>query len=261
MDKQRLITDARRRAKALSRADGRPYQTHLDEVARLTGRRDWREFVDNPATLPIPTVAGPDTDAETTPQKGRPRRSSRRIAIAIAASVAVGLPLAATTALAFDASRMSDVSERVAAESAYLAHIHPPLVGFIKGGTRPASLGPMHAGHRTVKIIMNDMRVTGSSMFLRYVPGHEPYVFVGDDLGGRRMKEELANGALMRIVLDVDCARSTVRYLRFEAVTGMLSAPLFVHHIKLSHRSYPIISTEAQRDMCTAAPTPNIKIL
>lgn len=40
MDTQRLISDARRRAKLLSRRDGRPYQTHLNEVAMQTGHDD-----------------------------------------------------------------------------------------------------------------------------------------------------------------------------------------------------------------------------
>ncbi|MFZ3481931.1 hypothetical protein [Sphingomonas sp. 3-13AW] len=63
MDDQRLISDARRRARMLSRHDGRPYQTHLDEVARSAGRDDWSAFVVHPCTipdLPSPTPSGED---------------------------------------------------------------------------------------------------------------------------------------------------------------------------------------------------------
>lgn len=47
-----LIAAARRRARLLQRADGRPYQTHLDEVARSTGADDWAAFTANPKAMP-----------------------------------------------------------------------------------------------------------------------------------------------------------------------------------------------------------------
>ncbi len=51
MTDNRNIIDARRRAKALSRLDGRSYQSHLDEIARSTGHTDWPAFVSDPRAL------------------------------------------------------------------------------------------------------------------------------------------------------------------------------------------------------------------
>lgn len=51
MSSQRLISDARRRAKQLARASGRPHQTHLDEIARECGRLDWQHFLEDPVAL------------------------------------------------------------------------------------------------------------------------------------------------------------------------------------------------------------------
>lgn len=84
MTNQRLISDARRRARALSVETGRPYQSHLDDVAHLAGRADWRAFIADPAPLPAlareasPEV--PDTASATPPpstgmsQRRLPRR-------------------------------------------------------------------------------------------------------------------------------------------------------------------------------------------
>lgn len=52
MKNQRLISDARRRAKAISRAETTSYQSCLDEVARSTGAADWTSFVADPRPLP-----------------------------------------------------------------------------------------------------------------------------------------------------------------------------------------------------------------
>jgi len=49
MTTQRLISDARRRARAESRETGRPYQTLLDEIAHRAGRSGWSAFVVDPA--------------------------------------------------------------------------------------------------------------------------------------------------------------------------------------------------------------------
>lgn len=54
-----LIAAARRHARLLQRADGRPYQTHLDEVARSTGADDWAAFTANPRTLPKDEAEAP----------------------------------------------------------------------------------------------------------------------------------------------------------------------------------------------------------
>lgn len=51
MDTQRLISDARRRARMLSRRDGRPLQTHLEEIAKAVGRNGWTDFLRNPSEL------------------------------------------------------------------------------------------------------------------------------------------------------------------------------------------------------------------
>lgn len=58
MTNQRLISDARRRARAESRETGRPYQTILDEIAHRAGRAGWSAFVLDPAE-PV-TVDGTD---------------------------------------------------------------------------------------------------------------------------------------------------------------------------------------------------------
>ena len=54
--KQRLISDARRRAKSISRANGSSYQSCLDEVARSTGHDGWAAFVSEPRPLPTDNV-------------------------------------------------------------------------------------------------------------------------------------------------------------------------------------------------------------
>jgi len=56
MTTQRLISDARRRARAESRDTGRPYQTILDEIAHRAGRAGWSAFVLDPAE-PVPKIA------------------------------------------------------------------------------------------------------------------------------------------------------------------------------------------------------------
>lgn len=67
MINQRLISDARRRARKESRDTGRPYQTILEEIARNAGRRDWAAFVLDPAD-PV----GPTSDDNVTAQQGSP---------------------------------------------------------------------------------------------------------------------------------------------------------------------------------------------
>lgn len=65
MTKQRLISDARRRARALSIETGRPYQSHLDDVANLAGRTDWKAFLSDPAPVAVKVVVTslPEDDA------------------------------------------------------------------------------------------------------------------------------------------------------------------------------------------------------
>lgn len=68
MSNQRLINDARRRARTLSRANGSSYQACLDDVARSTGADDWDAFVADPRPLPTsrPDLADPvvENDAD-----------------------------------------------------------------------------------------------------------------------------------------------------------------------------------------------------
>lgn len=62
MTTQRLISDARRRAKQLARASGRPHQNHLDEIAVEAGRADWAAFLADPAVIPDAPVDGPRSE-------------------------------------------------------------------------------------------------------------------------------------------------------------------------------------------------------
>lgn len=62
MTTQRLISDARRRARAESRETGRSYQTILDEIAHRAGRAGWSAFVLDPAE-PLPMGAGDEKPA------------------------------------------------------------------------------------------------------------------------------------------------------------------------------------------------------
>lgn len=64
MSNQRLISDARRRAKALSRANASSYQACLDEVARSAGAEDWNSFLADPRPLPA-VVKTPAMDEST----------------------------------------------------------------------------------------------------------------------------------------------------------------------------------------------------
>lgn len=86
MTNQRLISDARRRARALSVETGRPYQTHLDDVARLAGRADWKAFVADPAPIsPVKRDMPPeraDTNMSLHPTRPRLLRMLRRRTIA-----------------------------------------------------------------------------------------------------------------------------------------------------------------------------------
>lgn len=50
-DKQALISAARRRAKAAARADGQSHQSHLEQIAREAGRKNWSAFLKSPAEL------------------------------------------------------------------------------------------------------------------------------------------------------------------------------------------------------------------
>lgn len=86
MEKQRLITAARRRAKALSRGDGRSYQAHLDEIAKSVGHVDWTGFVADPRPIEQegherdPTAGIIDAPEAGDPRNGfagRPDRASR----------------------------------------------------------------------------------------------------------------------------------------------------------------------------------------
>jgi len=65
MTSQRLISDARRRAKSLARVSGRSHQIHLDEIAVQAGRADWAAFIADP--LPITESIEADSTEEPHP--------------------------------------------------------------------------------------------------------------------------------------------------------------------------------------------------
>jgi len=65
MTTQKLISDARRRARAESRETGRPYQTILDEIAQRAGRAGWSAFVLDPAE-PVPELAEEEAPPQAT---------------------------------------------------------------------------------------------------------------------------------------------------------------------------------------------------
>ena len=255
MTNQRLISDARRRARALSVETGRPYQTHLDDVARLAGRTDWKAFVADPAPVPPPSI----TPASPTPPSSR-TGLHRRLACIAGAAIAATVPIAAAAAILIDSDRMNEESDRVAAEATMLAHVHAPIVGAAETHTTPARIEIKDARRRIVTLAFTDMRVAGASRFLRYLPGHEPIVFVGDQLGGRLMRDALSDGAVMRLVVEVDCKASTTRYLRYEAARDMTSKPIFMRSIPGADRPHPIASATAVKDVCSAPATPAIHI-
>jgi hypothetical protein len=68
--KQRLISDARRRAKSISRANGSSYQSCLDEVAASTGHDGWASFVNEPRALPEAPI-GTNADETGTAAEGQ----------------------------------------------------------------------------------------------------------------------------------------------------------------------------------------------
>ena len=255
MTKQRLISDARRRARALSIETGRPYQSHLDDVARMAGRQDWKAFVDDPAAMaPVEPV---DPSVARRPSASATRN---RIACIAGAAFAAALPIAAAAAILADSDRMNEQSARVSAEGTMLSHVHAPLS--VDGGPRtlPARIQIKDVRRRVVTLAYGDMRVAGASRFLRYMPGHEPILFVGDKLGGDRMRDALSNGAVMRMVIEVDCADSTARHLRWEAGRDMTSAPVYAKDVPKPLRTYRIASATAAREVCGAPETPPIMI-
>lgn len=255
MTKQRLISDARRRARTLSVETGRPYQSYLDEVARLAGRADWKAFVADPAVIPEQAI---DEDGKARPEAGRGGRT--RLACIAGAVMAAAIPVAAAAAILIDSDRMNEQSARVAAESTMLSHVHPPFVEDAGPRTVPARIEILKGGRRLVTLGILDMRVAGTSRFLRYLPGHEPFLFVGSDLADRRMRDELFKGSVMRLVMAVDCKASTARYLRYEAARNMTSTATFAKTIRQPAHARRIASATAAREVCAAPETPTIKI-
>lgn len=65
MSTQKLISDARRRARAESRETGRSYQAILDEIAHRAGRAGWSAFVLDPAEA-LPAGNGEEKPATPT---------------------------------------------------------------------------------------------------------------------------------------------------------------------------------------------------
>jgi len=184
----------------------------------------------------------------------------RRMACTVGAMIAATIPIAAAAAIVMDSDRMNEESSRVAAEATMLAHVHAPLVGFQETRTFPARIEIPDARRRIVTIALTDMRVAGASRLLRYLPGHEPIVFVGDKMGARLMRDALSEGAVMRLVVEVDCRASTTRYLRYEAARDMTSRPMFMKGIPGAGHPHPIASTTAMTDVCSAPATPPIHI-
>jgi hypothetical protein len=255
MTNQRLISDARRRARALSVETGRAYQTHLDDVARLAGRTDWKAFVADPAPLPPPGM-----ETNSTPPTATRSGMRSRLACIAGAAIAATIPIAAAAAILLDSDRMNEQSERVAAEATMLAHVHAPLVGIPETRTFSARIEIPDARRRIVTLAITDLRVAGASRFLRYLPGRQPLVFVGDQLGGQIMRDALSTGAVMRLVVEVDCQASTTRYLRYEAARDMTSRPIIARSIPDARRPHPIESAMAITDVCSAPATPPIHI-
>jgi hypothetical protein len=64
----------------------------------------------------------------------------------------------------------------------------------------------------------------------------------------------------MRLVVEVDCMASTVRYLRYEAARDMTSKPIFMRNIVRSDSPHRISSAKAIDDVCKAEATPPIRI-
>lgn len=96
MNTQRIISDAKRRAKSLSRTTGRSHQTHLDEIAAAAGRSDWAAFVADP--VPLSPIR--EDDMDESPPSTNARSMTHRLrawlrwrVLAGAGASAVGLAL------------------------------------------------------------------------------------------------------------------------------------------------------------------------
>jgi hypothetical protein len=102
MSSQRLISDARRRAKQLARVSGRPHQTHLDEIARDCGRLDWQHFIDDPVALRADEAEGPAVAEMTTPAcpNGDEERDRTELALLRIGGLGMGMTILGTAMMA-----------------------------------------------------------------------------------------------------------------------------------------------------------------
>lgn len=263
MTSQRLISDARRRARALSVETGRPYQSHLDDVARLCGREDWKTFVADPSPLPAsaPSIDEACTRSPTSGPDVSTSHPRRRTACVMGALALAALPAMAAAALLRDVSRANEASAYATAEATMLAHVRSPYGDVASPRTMPARIEDLGGTRRRVTLLEVDMRVYGASPFLHRIPGYQGIIFVGDRLGGRRMQDALAAGAVMRTVLEVDCTAGTMRIIAHEAASNMTAPADFVQPTTGRDRApAPIRTAAAATDMCTAEPTPRIDI-
>ncbi len=101
MSSQRLISNARRRAKQLARVSGRPHQTHLDEIARDCGRLDWQHFIDDPVALRTDD-AEPSTAASSLPASpgGDEERDRTELALLRIGGLGMGMTILGTVMMA-----------------------------------------------------------------------------------------------------------------------------------------------------------------
>lgn len=96
---QKLISDAKRRARAESRETGRSYQSLLEDIAHRAGRNGWSAFLLDPAE-PIPTAPAVDVpvslcvepaDADRKSARQPRIRSGTRRVLAAALLLIIGL--------------------------------------------------------------------------------------------------------------------------------------------------------------------------
>lgn len=226
MTKQRLISDARRRARALSMETGRPYQMLLDDVAQLAGRASWRIFVEDPAPIPEPVIATVQVAEAVEGSRSSNRR--RRLACVGGAIALAALPVAAAAALWKDVDDTSKALVTREIENREAPHPVTREVFGIDG--RPTYVVRTGESARDLTVPIIDwrgrmgMRDRAISAVRTLFDPTESYV--SNDIAMKDFERALGQHLVARMRITIDCRRGTMRLRDMQVADDYVAAPV-----------------------------------
>lgn len=225
----KLIEEARSRARLLSETSGLPYHTMLEEIARSAGRKGWAEYVRSPVPLPTSVMGGVETEdrAGIVQDDGRgvdhrpsrwKRIASRRGAVAILAVLVLAVAITGYFRQQSAIARSIAILEWERGNS---ASVDMPF-------WRNLPVGRIH-GPRTARfadVVIVDARPWRATWRYRWARTFESGEFHYYGPGGQRMQQAMLDHPIVAMSMQIDCGRGRWRTAGSVITDSYLSEPV-----------------------------------